>query len=310
MDAANVPTGSPRPKAAHPALDNGAMPTLASDTPPRDSASLVMVRDGADGLEVLLLRRSGHSPVAANFCVFPGGKLEAGDMAPALLARLDTPPAALAQALDEPALPPERAAGLYVTALREAAEEARLLCVAGDLAARTAQDACAQLHAGASFGAVMQALDRHLAAHALVPWSRWITPPHQSFMERRFDTRFFLVGAPTAQSAAPDAFEVTTARWWSPAAALTAYRERTIKLIPPQIMGLLELTTYVCVADALAAARGRRPPCIQPLLLERDGGTVMCYPGDPEHPVQAPRLPDCLPTRLVLRDGLADVPRI
>lgn len=284
------------------------MPTSADDAPPRDSASLVIVRDGAAGLEVLLLQRSSRSPVAANAYVFPGGKLERTDSAPALLRRLDVPAATLAHALREPELTTERAAGLYVAALREAAEEAQLLYVAPDLPAERARKACARLRAGTGFSALLAELDLPLAAHALVPWSRWITPRDQHLMERRFDTRFFLVPAPPGQSASADAHEVTSARWWTPAAALAAYRERRMRLIPPQIVSLLDLQAYKTTAAALAAARARSVPCIEPLILRSAAGATMCYPGDPEHPVPAPHLPAHVPSRLLLRDGLFVLP--
>ena len=57
------------------------------DTPPRDAASVVLLREGASGLEVLLLRRHASSQVLGGAYVFPGGKLERSDSAPATQAR-------------------------------------------------------------------------------------------------------------------------------------------------------------------------------------------------------------------------------
>ena len=93
------------------------------DTPPRDSASVVMLRDGAAGLEVLLLRRHADSNVLGGAYVFPGGKVDAADGSVEMLARLDRAPAGLQPRLGEPALSPEQAAAFYVAAAREAAEE-------------------------------------------------------------------------------------------------------------------------------------------------------------------------------------------
>jgi len=46
----------------------------------RNAATTVLIRDGNDDLEVLLLKRSSYG-VFGNMWVFPGGALEAGDLA-------------------------------------------------------------------------------------------------------------------------------------------------------------------------------------------------------------------------------------
>jgi len=46
---------------------------------PRDAATLVLLRDGADGLEVWLMRRASTMAFAAGFVVFPGGRAEPSD---------------------------------------------------------------------------------------------------------------------------------------------------------------------------------------------------------------------------------------
>ena len=55
---------------------------LRSDGPPavpRRSASLILARDGADGLELLLVRRNPAQRFAGGCWVFPGGALDAGE---------------------------------------------------------------------------------------------------------------------------------------------------------------------------------------------------------------------------------------
>ena len=71
------------------------------DTPPRDAASVVMLRDAPDGLQVLLLRRHADSAVLGGAYVFPGGKVDAADAGADTLARLDRPPAELHARLGE-----------------------------------------------------------------------------------------------------------------------------------------------------------------------------------------------------------------
>ena len=91
------------------------------DTPPRDAATVVMLRDAPRGLEVFLLKRATASDVLAGAYVFPGGKIDDADSA--LIPQLDQPLAALHAALGEPAATAEHAARCYVAALREAFEE-------------------------------------------------------------------------------------------------------------------------------------------------------------------------------------------
>jgi 8-oxo-dGTP pyrophosphatase MutT (NUDIX family) len=48
-------------------------------TPPRDSASLILVRDGARGLELLLVRRNPAARYVGGYWVFPGGAVDPGE---------------------------------------------------------------------------------------------------------------------------------------------------------------------------------------------------------------------------------------
>jgi 8-oxo-dGTP pyrophosphatase MutT (NUDIX family) len=48
-------------------------------TPPRASASVIVVRDGAGGLELLLVRRTLAARYMGGFWVFPGGAVDAGE---------------------------------------------------------------------------------------------------------------------------------------------------------------------------------------------------------------------------------------
>ncbi|MBS0303410.1 MAG: NUDIX hydrolase, partial [Proteobacteria bacterium] len=235
--------------------------------------------------------------------VFPGGKLERSDSAPATQARLDAPAATLHAALGESALNPDVAAGLFVAALREAFEESGVLLAtqAGrppDAGAR--QRAVAAIRAGTPFDALLVQHDWQLDSRALAPWSRWITPRRPAMMNRRFDTRFFLAAVPDEQEAQHDDHEVTEARWLKPRTALAQYRDRQIDLAPPQIVSLLHLLPFGSVAAALADARTRPPPLVEPHTLQHGAERMMCYPGDPEYPVAAPAL--TRPTRLVWRD--------
>lgn len=267
-----------------------------NEMPPLPSATVLMLRDGEAGLEVFLLKRHGLSDVLGGAYVFPGGKLDPQDAG--LAGRLDQPLAQLHAALGEPMLRPGEAAALYVAALREVFEETGVLFAAVDGAA--ARAAWAALRAGRAFGDVVHALGTPLTARGLLPWSRWITPLVGGVMRKRFDTRFFLAAVPPGQQPVHDAHEAIDSVWLAPRAALQQYWAGEIELAPPQIMSLSHLARHGDVASALAEARGRRPPRIQPEPFEQEGMRVVCYPGDARHSVAARALPG--PTRLCWRN--------
>ena len=281
------------------------------DTPPRDSASVVMLRDSADGLQVLLMRRHTDSAVLGGAYVFPGGKVDAADSAPEMLALLDRPMAELHARVAEPALTPEQAAAFYVAAAREAAEESGLLYLqvgAAEIAEHSAAT-CERLRAGEAFAALLAEHGARLDTDALAPWVRWITPRRPSVMNKRFDTRFFLAAVPPLQEARHDDFEVTAARWLTPRTALRQYAAHEIDLAPPQIIGLLHLMQSRDVAHAMRDARSRPPPLIVTQQVETAETRVLCYPGDEHHPVRERALPEPIPTRVVWRNKRFEPPQ-
>jgi 8-oxo-dGTP pyrophosphatase MutT (NUDIX family) len=267
--------------------------------PPRPAATVVMLRDAADGLEVFLIKRHGLSDVLAGAYVFPGGKVDANDAQIDMAAHLDLGPPQLHASLNEPDLDTLTAAGLYVAALREAFEETGVL-FAQRAGGALAMQATGLLREGRAFDEVLAMLDLRLAASALTPWSRWITPRVPSVLNKRFDTRFFLAAVPAGQDATHDNHEATESRWLSPRQALQQYWDGAIALAPPQIMSLVHLSRHDSVASAVAQARALPPALIEPQSFDQDGMRVICYPGDERHPVAQRALPG--PTRLEYRN--------
>lgn len=268
--------------------------------PARPSATVIMLRDGADGLEVFLLKRHGLSDVLGGAYVFPGGKVDGRDAELDMAARLDQPLGELHRALNEPDIDAQTAAGLYVAAVREAFEESGILFAQGvthELATR----ATALLREGQAFDEVLAQMQLRLQISSLAPWSRWITPVVPSMMSKRFDTRFFVAAVPAGQTAVHDNHEATESVWLRPRAALEQYRDGHIVLAPPQIMTLAHLTRYSHVQHALSDARSHMPPVIQPEPFEHEGNRVVCYPGDERHPIKERAMPG--PTRLRHRNN-------
>ena len=269
-------------------------------TPPRAAASVVLLRDGAAGLEVFLARRHGLSDVLGGAYVFPGGKLDAADSSPQSLARLGASPEALHAALAEPALAAPQAAAFYVAACRETFEEAGVLLGCG-ATAEQAEQVARTTRDGVAFADALAAAGLSLDCGNLVPWSRWITPRVPSIMSKRFDTRFFVVRLPEGQQAVHDARETVESAWLAPREALARYWDGRIGLAPPQIMSLVDLARHASVAAVLDAARARGPALIEPEPFEQDGARVIAYPGDERHPLRERALPG--PTRLAWRNG-------
>jgi 8-oxo-dGTP pyrophosphatase MutT (NUDIX family) len=270
--------------------------TVRNEGPPAPSATVVLLRDAADGLEVFLLRRHGQSDVLGGAYVFPGGKVDAEDADWA--DRLDLAPDELHALLGEPELTPLQAAGLFVTAIREVFEETGLLFA--DLPPQQARDAWAALRQGPRFDELLEPLQPRLIASALRPWSRWVTPTLSSVGRKRFDTRFFIATVPPGQHPGHDEHEATESLWLTPRTALQQYWDGLIELAPPQIMSLTHLARHGSVASVFAAAAARTPPCIRPEPRDVDGLRVLCYPGDPWHSQQEQMLPG--PTRLTWRN--------
>lgn len=262
--------------------------------PPRDAATVVMLRDSALGLEVFLVKRHGLSDVLGGAYVFPGGKLDAADLL--LAAHVDQSMADMHSALGEPDTPPATASGLYVAALREAFEESGILFASDALAAQAAARQARQQ----PFNAWVQERSMTLQTRQLVPWTRWITPRMPSVSSKRFDTRFFVAEVPADQTARHDDFETTASAWLQPKVALQQYWNRQIELAPPQIMSLAHLSRHASVGSVLQEARQRTPPLILPESYDESGERLICYPGDPRHSVAALAMPG--PTRVYFRN--------
>lgn len=267
---------------------------------PRPSATVILLRDTAHGLEVLMQRRSEHATQYAGLYVFPGGKLEEHDSDPAWHNRLDLPTEQLHARLAEPDSPAQLAQGLHVAALRETFEESGVLLVEAAGAGMVTGPAVAALKqalsAGQAWPLALQTAGVRWHTQALRPWSRWITPRHLQARNVRFDARFFLARLPHGQHVQQDGHEAVESVWVTPRQALERFAGREIRLLPPQIMSLIELMAYADTSSLWGASQERKPPVIEPVHVSIDGGVAVCYPGDPEHPVAERQLPG--PTRL------------
>lgn len=197
-----------------------------TDTP-RAAATVVVLRDGPDGVEVLLTVRPRSLRFMGGATVFPGGAVDAADHDDRW-AEACVPP-----------YDPER-----VCALREAFEEVGLLLADGPEIPRSSS------HAGTSFLEACLTAGVRLRADRLVPGGRWVTP---SGSPVRFDARFFLTEAPGGWDPEPDPDEVESVRWATPGAALAELASGAALMAPPTIEMLQRLDGLASVAAALDA---------------------------------------------------------
>ncbi|MFW5877074.1 MAG: NUDIX hydrolase [Myxococcota bacterium] len=265
--------------------------------PPRDSATVLLLREGEAGFEVFLVRRHGKSAFMGGAHVFPGGTVDPQDRDPALwaLASGHSPDTA-ADALGEEDR--DRSMALYCAAIRETFEEAGVLLAAEPAAETELRQARRRLVAGTPFAPLVRELGVGLGLDRLVPHSRWITPVVEP---RRYDARFLVAAVPAGQQAEHDRLETTAGAWVTPPAALERERAGEIQLPPPTLRTLEALAAHGSVEAVLREARARRPRPILPVFHPVGDALVLSLPGDPDHPESERALPG--PTRLVLENG-------
>lgn len=269
---------------------------MSAPSEPLPSSTVILLRDepAGDGpFAVLLLERHG-SITFPGVHAFPGGVVEPGDaaLAGALLPSAQAWAAAGEGDTAADALP------YWVAAVRELFEEMGILLATheGRLLAGPLDDGLralrARVLAGEPFGALLAERGLVPATDGLHYFARWITP---RVNPKRFDTRFLVGRIPPGQDAVADGTETVGHEWLTPAAALRAYHDGRIQLIPPTVRTLDDLARFASVDAVLADARARVVRALCPEIEAGGGAPAMTYP-DNTGAGLAPR-------RLVLRDG-------
>ncbi|MBT2334915.1 NUDIX domain-containing protein [Variovorax paradoxus] len=224
--------------------------------PIRFAASLILLRDGAHGMEVLLLRRAEKADDQnSGASVFPGGVVDTHDRSLHLMCKgLDDAAASARLGV------PDGGLDYYAAAVRECFEEAGIL-FASDAEDRLVElDRLPPSRLEAMRHAAEQGTDALLAMCAAQGWrlamdrlayfSHWLTPPG---MPRRFDTRFFIAQMPQGQGVKADGREIVEHRWLKPAEAVDP--RRGLKLMNVTRRTLEQLASFGNAADCMAHAR-------------------------------------------------------
>ena len=262
---------------------------------PKNSATVLLLRPGAAGLEVLMLKRHASMAIAGGEWVFPGGGCDIGDSSERMLSRVIRPELRVLDALRrssgfEPC-DESVALGLGVTACRETFEESGVLLArhssglpcADSLASELQQQRLAQ-YGSCAFIDMLERHDLVLQLDRLIFWSNWITP---SMVPRRFDTRFFLMPMPPGQEAAPDTGESQEARWvgvdWPVG---TADLQPPITA-PPTLFSMRELAEqFEKLGSRSALLDGARHVSTSPIMLKvvtTENGPLGLLPWDAEY---------------------------
>jgi glyoxylase-like metal-dependent hydrolase (beta-lactamase superfamily II)/8-oxo-dGTP pyrophosphatase MutT (NUDIX family) len=261
----------------------------SSAVPIRPAATLVLLRDGTDGIEVFMLQRAASAVFLGGAYVFPGGALDTGDADPAmqaLIAGIDEREANERLGL------PAGALAYWVAALRECFEEAGFLLahdasgqpVHASRAAALARHREALNAQRTPFAEVLRAENVLLAGSQIAYYQHWITAP---LRPRRFDTRFFMGLAPQGQAGLHDNTETVHSLWIRPADALARGKRGEIELAFATQYVLRDLARFDNTDAALAYARALRDiPCHRGCIAQGREGQKLFRRGDaPYHEI-------------------------
>ncbi len=247
---------------------------------PRPASTILPLRDGPHGVEVLVVRRNLNSDFVGGAYVFPGGAVDPDDEDfSGLCHGRDDAGASQRLGLTRGGL------AYYVAALRELFEEAGLLVARRVDAAEALADEAAlarwrvELNGRrCRFADVLEDSGLVLDLAGVEYLAHWVTPVG---LARRYDTRFFVVQAPSGQIAEHDAAETVAHRWIRPVDALAAASRGDITMILPTLRNLDLIVPFDRVVDVLAWARSRDSITrVEPRIVERRGRSEILAPGD------------------------------
>ena len=212
--------------------------------PALPAATVLLLRDGVQGLEVLMTRRSTKASFAPGAYVFPGGGIDALD------ARSHAAAARRATQSDEQLTQ-------AIAAIRESFEELGVLLARHPDGRWADADDIAALDRHAPFAAQCQARGLQLAADGVFTLARWITDRD---LPKRFDVPFLVARMPEGQTPVADEAEQFEPQWVRPQEALDRHAAGGFFMIFPTIRTLQRLAQFKRVDDVLAACAVSEAP--------------------------------------------------
>jgi 8-oxo-dGTP pyrophosphatase MutT (NUDIX family) len=227
---------------------------------PRPAATVILLRDGADGIEAWLMRRVAQMAFAPKMSVFPGGRVDdadyllgSGQLGSSQVAGFD--------------VTPELARAALVAAVRETFEETGVLLTTppapvGDLEGWAQRRHAVEKHE-LSFAELLAQTGLAVDGSLIRAWGRWVTPDGEP---RRYDTFFFVAALPDGAVARAETTEAIEADWIRPADALAQYDAGERPTMAPTRFMLAGLTEFPDVATALASSSARSLAAVRPEL--------------------------------------------
>ncbi|MBS7806240.1 MBL fold metallo-hydrolase [Variovorax sp. PCZ-1] len=222
------------------------------------AATVLLLRDGAQGLEVLMTRRSIQASFAPGAYVFPGGGIEPDDEKYA-----SKPPIAgigsARNATDFIASRSTQSPQLIawaLAAIRESFEELGIVLAKQAGGAWVSQEQVNLLDRHGNFYAQMQERCFQLAANEVVLLAHWLTDRD---MPKRFEVPFLVARMPVGQTPVADEKEQFAPEWVRPQDALARHEAKQFFMIFPTIRTLQKLADYNTVDDVLHACASEKP---------------------------------------------------
>lgn len=242
------------------------------------AATILLLREETS-LEVLMVERHADTPFAGGALVFPGGRIDPGDMLAAWTE--------YSIGLD---VVPEDQKAPRIAAIREAFEETGILLarrdgemVGNDVSAGLAEWRDIIENDDAQFLEMVRRERLSLAVDALHLYSRWRPP--ENVTHRRYDTWFFAARVPEGQFAKADGGEALEIVWTTPADAIKSRDKGERKMIYPTSRNVELLGVSDTIEDVFSFAASRKIEPVVPFLQEHDGETLLAIPKNLGYPV-------------------------
>ncbi|MDA8890472.1 NUDIX domain-containing protein [Gammaproteobacteria bacterium] len=250
------------------------------------AATVLVLKDSPDGMEVLMVKRSSRPPFGDLF-VFPGGKIDESDFNNKIEDFCDDvtdKEASINLGLDSGGL------AYWVACIRECFEEVGILLAKKKSGEDLDLDGVDK-HKYQKYREMLlnNEIDLYnicleenliLMPQQIAPFSHWITPEIET---RRFDTRFFIAHLPKHQTGEHDGSELIDSVWISPKEALKKSRSGEMPMIMPTIKNLEQCAQFHSGSKLLENQRNLSNEDIPPILpkfFKEDGEWRGLLPGD------------------------------